>query len=344
MEKVCIARAAFAAVSVAGMFASGALAAASGPSYSNMPSIPPIGVRTAKYFDVPASAQGPAVDPAKGYRLQDFGNGLYMITDNQIQSMFLVYDSGVVVMDAPQAFASHIRQAIAEVSDKPITHLIYSHFHADHIGGAKTLGDIPVIIAHDETLRFLKRDGDPERPVPTVTFRDQYTLHVGDQLLELSYHGPGHVPGNIFIYAPKQRVLMAIDLVFPGWIPWRRFAIAQDVFESIARVEDIRTMDWDFIVGGHVARAGTHADVELQSEFYRDIRQAAATALATTKIGEEMNPLDMGNPWAVFDNYIDRVAAQCVNTLTPKWGKKLAGYDVFIWDQCYSMEQTLRID
>ena len=45
-----------------------------------------------------------------------------------------------------------------------------------------------------------------------------------------------------------------------------------------------------------------------------------------------------------FDNYIDRVAAQCVKALTPKWSTRLAGYDVFIWDQCYSMEQTLRID
>src|SRR5229473_2671274 len=68
------------------------------------------------------------------------------------------------------------------------------------------------------------------------------------------------------------------------------------------------------------------------------------SALGTTKIGETLNPLDKGNPWAVYDNYIDRVAAQCVNTLTPKWSTKLAGYDVFIWDQCYSMEQTLRID
>src|SRR5450755_2317727 len=120
-----------------------------GEPYPNIPSIPPIGVRTGKYFDIPASAQGPAVDPAKGYRLQDFGGGLYMITDNQIQSMFLVYDRGVVVMDAPQSYAAHIRQAIAEVSDRPITHLIYSHSHADHIGGAKALGDMPTIIAHE---------------------------------------------------------------------------------------------------------------------------------------------------------------------------------------------------
>ena len=98
------------------------------------------------------------------------------------------------------------------------------------------------------------------------------------------------------------------------------------------------------MAGGHVTRVGTHADVELQSEFYQDIKQAAATALATTKLGEGLNPLDKNNPWLLFDNYIDRVAAQCVSTLTPKWGTKLAGYDIFIWDQCYSMEQTLRID
>ena len=50
------------------------------------------------------------------------------------------------------------------------------------------------------------------------------------------------------------------------------------------------------------------------------------------------------NPWAVFDNYIDRVVIQCVNELTPKWSTKLAGFDVYIWDQAYAMEQSLRIE
>ena len=316
-----------------------------GEPYPNMPAIPPIGVRTAKYFDIPASAQGPAVDPAKGYRLQDFGSGLYMITDNASQSMFLVYDRGVVVMDAPASYAGKIRLAIKEVAgDKPITHLIYSHAHADHIGGAKALGPIPIIIAQYETLRLLKRDEDPNRPLPTVTFADRYTLHVGNEVLELTYHGPGHVPGNIFIYAPKQRVLMVVDTVFPGWMPWSHFADSQDVLDAFARLEEVRKTDWDILVGGHVTRVGTHADVELQSEFYRDIKEAATTALATTKVGETLNPLDKGNPWAIADDYIDRVAAQCVNTLTPKWSTKLAAYDVFIWDQCYSMQQVLRVD
>jgi glyoxylase-like metal-dependent hydrolase (beta-lactamase superfamily II) len=315
-----------------------------GEPYPHMPSIAPIGVRIGKYLEIPASARGPAIDPAKGYRLQELGKGLYMITDNAIQSMFMVYDSGVVVIDAPQAFAAKIPQAIAEVTRNPITHLIYSHSHADHIGGTKALGGHPIIIAQEETLRLLQRDGDPNRPLPTVTFADQYTLRLGNQVLELSYHGSGHEPGNIFISAPAQRVLMVVDVVFPGWIPWRRFAVAQDVLGSMAQVEEIRRLDWDTFVGGHVARTGTHADVDVQSEFYRDIKQAAATALSTTRLGEGLNPADQGNPWAFFDNYIDRVAGQCVNTLTPKWEHRLGGFDVFIWDQCYSMEQTLRID
>jgi glyoxylase-like metal-dependent hydrolase (beta-lactamase superfamily II) len=317
---------------------------AAGEPYPNMPSIAPIGVRIAKYLDVPASALGPAIDPAKGYRLQDLGKGLYMITDNAYQSMFLVYDRGVVVIDAPPGYAAHIPQAIAEVSDKPITHIIYSHSHIDHIGGAKALGGNPVIIAQEETLRLLKRSADPNRPLPTVTFSDKYTLRVGNQVLELSYHGNAHEPGNIFIYAPAQRVLMVVDVVFPGWMPWRRFALAQDIPAYFGQVEEIRKMDWDTLVGGHVARTGTHADVDVQAEFNRDVKQAAAAALATTKPGEGLNPLDKANPWAGFDNYIDRVAAQCVNTLTPKWSTKLAGFDVYIWDQCYAMEQSLRIE
>ena len=88
-------------------------------------------------------------------------------------------------------------------------------------------------------------------------------------------------------------------------------------------------MDWDTFVGGHVARTGTHADVDLQAEFNRDVKHAAATALATTKPGEGVNPLDKNNPWAFFDHYIDGVAAQCVNTLTPKWSTRLAAFDVY---------------
>jgi len=128
-------------------------------------------------------------------------------------------------------------------------------------------------------------------------------------------------------------------------MPWRRFAVAQDIPAYFAQVKEINAMHFDTLVGGHVARTGTPADVAMQLAFIEDVRMAAATALNATMPGEGLTLADrIGNPWAVFDNYIDRVAIACVNQLTPKWSTKLAGYDVYIWDQCYSMEQSLRID
>lgn len=267
-----------------------------------------------------------------------------MVTDNAYQSMFMTYEDGVVVVDAPPPYASRITSALAEVTDKPITHVVYSHFHQDHIGGVRSLGGHPIIIAQAETNRLLARAKDPDRPLATVTFDHQYRLSVGSQVLELSYRGTAHAPGNIFIYAPKQKTLMIVDVIFPGWMPWRRLAVAQDIPAYLAQVKEIGDWDFETLVGGHVARTGTRADVGMQLAFMEDLKAAAANALKTTTPGEGLNALDRGNPWAGFDNYIDRVASDCVNQLTPKWSNKLAAYDVYIWDQCYAMEQSLRID
>lgn len=314
--------------------------------YPNMPMIPPIGERIDNYLDVNASAKGPEIDPQKGYRVQDIGKDLYMITDNAYQSMFMVYETGVVVADAPFPFANFMLKAIAEITNKPITHVIYSHAHIDHIAGTQSLNlnEDVIIIAHEETKRLLVRANDPNRPVPTITFNDTYTLNVGSQILELSYHGNGHEPGNIFIYAPAQRTLMVIDVVFPGWMPWRRFALAQDIPGYFAQVEEIHQMDWDVLVSGHVERTGTHEDVALQLEFMHDLKETTLRALQSTTPGEGLDTTDKQNPWAVFDNYIDRAVIQSVNALTPRWSTKLAGFDVYIWDQVYAMEQSIRID
>jgi glyoxylase-like metal-dependent hydrolase (beta-lactamase superfamily II) len=321
---------------------------AASEAYHDMPEVATIGARTGKYMDIPESAKGPAIGPAKGYRIQQLGRGLYMVTENVYQAMFLVHDKGVILVDAPPPLAAFIPNAIREVTDKPVTHIVYSHAHIDHIGAAgdfiAKLPKKPVIVAHEETKAILANAKDVKRPLPTLTFRDKHTLKVGGQHLELSYHGNGHEPGNIFILAPEQRTLMVVDVIFPGWMPWRRLALAQDVPGYFAQVDLIKSMDFDWLVSGHVARVGTKADVVVQHEFLQDLKAAAGKALQTTPLAEGMDARDKSNPWAVFDHYIDRVAAQCVNTLTPKWAPRLAAFDVYIWDQCFTMEQSLRLD
>jgi hypothetical protein len=73
-----------------------------------MPRIAPPGVQIDHYLPVPEASRGAPVDPAKGYRSENLGRGLYFLTNNMYQSMFLVYIAGVVVIDAPPSFAEHI--------------------------------------------------------------------------------------------------------------------------------------------------------------------------------------------------------------------------------------------
>ncbi len=322
------------------------------PPYPNMPDIAPPVVRTSKYFPVPASERGPAIDPGKGYRVQSLGVGAYMVTEGVYQMMLIVHNDGVLLADAPPSIGLKITQAVAEVAaGKKITHLIYSHAHADHIGFAGELKKTNPglkIIAHEETKRLLARAKDPRRPLPTETFGgigQKFTLKVGGQSLHLEYPGPNHQPGNVEIYHAASKTLTLVDVVFPGWMMWRRLALAQDIpgyFEVVRNLNG--KYDFAVLIAGHLNRAGTRADVTNQLEFLGDLHAAANEGLAGTKIGETMNPDDLTNPWAVFDNYIDRVTIDCVNKLTPKWKSRLAGYDAYIYDQCMSMEQSLRLD
>ena len=211
---------------------------------------------------------------------------MYWVTEGRYQAIFLVTGEGVIPVDAPPSFAANIPAAVASVTAEPITHLVYTHHHSDHIAGASQVvaaaGQAGVeIIGHEDTLALLERSADPNRPVPTTTFADSYTLTVGSQSLELAYHGNNHESGNIFVYAPAQKVLMAVDIVFPAWVPFADLALAEDVPGFIDAHETILGYDFETFVGGHLTRFGTREDVETAHAYVLDVRANAANALGT---------------------------------------------------------------
>jgi glyoxylase-like metal-dependent hydrolase (beta-lactamase superfamily II) len=87
--------------------------------------------------------------------------------------MFLVTKNGVVVVDAPPDLGGKLLTGIEEVTPKPITHLIYSHAHADHIGSAHLLArDGVKVLAHELTARFLPDVRPLVRSADQQTFAD----------------------------------------------------------------------------------------------------------------------------------------------------------------------------
>jgi glyoxylase-like metal-dependent hydrolase (beta-lactamase superfamily II) len=167
------------------------------------------------FAPIPPSSNGPAPGPG-GWRVEHFGGGAYMVTDNQYQAFFVVSTKGVIVVDAPPSIGRGLVYAIGNTTRVPVTHVVYSHAHADHIGGAFLFGPKVTVVAHRMTREILGATPDPNRPLPKVVFDDDLKLKVGNQTLLLSYKGLNHQPGNIFIYAPAQKVLMLVDIVYPG--------------------------------------------------------------------------------------------------------------------------------
>ena len=157
------------------------------------------------YAPIPATGNGPPVPTSVGFRVEAFGDVAYLLTDGVYQSMFLVACNSVIVVDAPPTLGHNILRGIRTVTDFPISHVIYSHAHADHIGAAYLLkGKNTTFIAPVQTAQELAQaPGDKTRPAPNVTFTGDHDVNVCNQTLKLSYKGPNHQPGNIFIYAPQ---------------------------------------------------------------------------------------------------------------------------------------------
>lgn len=315
-----------------------------GTTHKSPPSEESSLVMTSKAAAIPSSARGPAIDPKKGYFVEEIRDGLYWVTDGVYQVIFLTTGEGVIAVDAPPSLGQNYLKAIAEVTTEPVTHLIYSHSHADHIGAASMFPNNVTIIAHEDTKAKLVRDNDPRRPIPTVTFSDNYTLTVGNQTLELSYKGPSHEPGNIFIYAPHQKVLMLVDVIFPGWTPFMFLALAEDVPAYIQAHDQVLEFDFDTFIGGHLGRLGTRQDVSIQREYILDMKANATDALKTIDFAAIGKKVGFDNPWLLFDVYLKAVAQKCADVTLAKWRGRLAGADVFTFSHCFRLMNSLRLD
>ena len=300
---------------------------------------------------IPDAAKGPSI-PTKGYLVQEIRDHLYWVTDGSYNTMFLVTDKGVVAVDAPPTIGNNYLKAIAEVTDKPITYVIYSHAHLDHIGAASIFPKNATFIAQQETAAELQRaksaakNGTMVPPIPTVTFNKNYTLQIGNQSLKLDYYGVNHLSGNIFIYAPKQKTLMLVDVIFPGWVPFPYLAIAKDVAGFI-NAHDIALNNYNFdtIVAGHLTRLGTRNDVMIQKEFVSDLEKAAGKAnqeVLFSKVASQVGRFD--DPWLIFSKYIDAVNENCVNNMLPKWENRLGRAQQFMSTHCFTMAESGRVD
>lgn len=184
--------------------------------------------------------------------------------------VFIVTPEGVVVYDAqfdPKG-AEIVKREIALITDQPITHLIYSHFHGDHILGATAYDSSVTVIAHKwakELIALAKSDrrgsdqienylapirGNPELlRIPDRGINRNTTLFSGKpyeiKILDFDH---SHTLGDIGIYFQQDKVLAMGDAYVNGYVGF----LGQSMLKPwIARLDRALDLEADVVVPGH---------------------------------------------------------------------------------------------
>ncbi|WP_415151437.1 MBL fold metallo-hydrolase [Piscinibacter sp.] len=219
---------------------------------------------------------------------------------------FVVTNEGVVVIDAlgSPALAEELIARIRRITPQPVTHVIVTHYHADHIYGLQAFKAAgATVIAQRAAGEYLNSEtaaqrlkasreelfpwiDENTRLVPADRWIDgPTTLTVGGVEFRLIPVGPAHTPEDLVVLVPRLRVLFAGDLVFRGRVP---FVGQADSGHWIEALDALLAHDIDVVVPGHgPASTSARADLQLTRDYLAHLRRTMGEAARNMEPFEE---------------------------------------------------------
>ena len=157
--------------------------------------------------------------PPQTAEIEKVRENLFVITGGGGNTAAFITDKGVVLVDTKLAnWGQRIMDKVTSVTNKPVTMIINTHTHGDHVGSNEYFEPSVEIVAHENTRANMARmdalKGKPHA-MPDRTFADRLTLGSGRDRIDLYYFGRGHTNGDALIVFPDLRAMHTGDL-FPG--------------------------------------------------------------------------------------------------------------------------------
>lgn len=165
----------------------------------------------------------------------EVGDGLWAFTaEGDPNSGVIIGDDSVMIIEAQATprLAHKVIEKVREVTDKPISHVVLTHYHAVRVLGASAYGADQIIMGDQARAMVVERgqeDWDsefqrfprlfeghesiPGLTFPTTTFSETMTVYLGNRRIELMHLGRAHTAGDIVIHVPDQNVMFTGDIV-----------------------------------------------------------------------------------------------------------------------------------
>ena len=165
----------------------------------------------------------------------EIGRDLWAFTaEGDPNSGVIIGDDSVMIVEAQATprLANKVIEKVREVTDKPITHLVLTHYHAVRVLGASAYNAQQIIMSDKARAMVAERgqeDWDsefgrfprlfeghesiPGLTWPTTTFSDAMTVYLGSRKVEIKHVGRAHTAGDAVIWVPDEQVMFTGDIV-----------------------------------------------------------------------------------------------------------------------------------
>ncbi|MDI3422622.1 MBL fold metallo-hydrolase [Streptomyces luteolus] len=198
---------------------------------------------------------------------------------------------GALVVDtlATVGRAERLREAVDRLRPGPARTLVNTHHHGDHTFGNQVFGPGATVVAHERTRAGMVSTGlaltglwpqvewgEVRLSLPTLTFRDRLTVHLGERRVELFSVAPAHTDGDVVVWLPDERVLFAGDVVFSGAAPFCLFGTVAGTLRAIERLRALRPRT---VVSGHGPVTGPEV-LDDNARYVRWIQELAEAGAA----------------------------------------------------------------
>jgi hypothetical protein len=270
-------------------------------------------------------------EPGKWY-VQRLTDRTYWMICNAFTTNVFVGDESVLLVDASNTVVpADMLAAIRRFTDLPVSTLVYSHMHTDHVGGSyrlqralKEQGIELRIVASASAAREIAAHQNNAAP-PTEVIPDGRSTFMFEKF-EFVLGTPivaAHSAADSYVLTPDG-VIMYVDFNYPGRVPLAYISSSYNITGWIDFLRHVLGEEWQFANLGH-ANIGYQRDIvktfsyleDLYDVFMTDIASRWATGQA---IGESVAANGPGLTAGVFwGNYVDQSAEQMARKVYPKW-------------------------
>ena len=228
---------------------------------------------------LPAGAAGDVVTERLTDNVHSVYSGFYT-------SLVVVGDEGVLITDPANAYrAATLEAEIAKITELPVTHIVLSHEHYDHVGGTEVFEGAQIIVQEKAVPVFgLDAMGYAPKTVDQ-TFDQSLTIMMGETKVEVVHFGfPSDGVANSVVYLPEEGVLYSSDLYEVKGLQDRAFIEALNSAGVREALNRLLALNPKYAIASHSIGHDPEA-LRRAAAFFNDLHDAVVSRLKEASAG-----------------------------------------------------------